>query len=53
MITWKNVCKKLLYRPLWLMIILGILSTVALVAVFVKGMDESPVAYITYVVSFY
>lgn len=50
---WKKVGKKLLYPPLWLMIILTVLSTVALVAVFVKGWDTSPVAYVVYVIAFY
>lgn len=53
MTDWKKVGKKLLYPPLWLMIILTVLSTVALIAIFVKGLETSPVAYAAYVVAFY
>lgn len=50
---WKNLYKKLLYPPVWLMIALTIMSTVSLVAVFMRGKEESPIAYVIYVVSFY
>ena len=50
---WKKIGKKLLYPPLWLMAILAILSAVALVFVFLKGMEESIPAYIVYVLAFY
>lgn len=50
---WKNICKQLLSPPLWLMIVLGIASAVSLAAVFIKGLDTTPVAYVVYVVSFY
>lgn len=50
---WKKLGKKLLYPPLWLMIILTVLSTASLVAVFVKGWDTSPIAYAVYVIAFY
>ena len=51
--NWKDTCKKLLLPPRWLMIILGISSAVSLAAVFAKGMDATPVAYVVYVISFY
>lgn len=50
---WKRVFTKILYPPTWLMILLTIISSVALVAVFIKGWEESPVAYGVYVLSFY
>lgn len=50
---WKSVCKKILFLPLWLILILTIISAAALVAVFVKSLDTSPVAYVIYVFSFY
>lgn len=53
MIDWKDTCKKLLFPPGWLIIVLGILSAVSLVSVFMKGLDTSPIAYVIYVVSFY
>lgn len=50
---WKTLCKKLLFPPMWMIIILTVISTIALVAVFVNGWEMLPVAYVTYVVSFY
>lgn len=53
MIDWKKAGKKLLFPPVWLIIVLGIISTVALVAVFIKGWDTSPIAYVVYLLAFY
>lgn len=50
---WKSVCKRLLFPPLWLIIVLTFISTVALVAVFMEGWENTPVAYVVYVLSFY
>lgn len=50
---WKSICKKFLFLPVWLIIILVIISTLALVTVFVKELETAPIAYVTYVVSFY
>ena len=50
---WKSICKKILFLPLWLIIVLTVVSTVALVTVFAKGWDMNPIAYVVYVVSFY
>lgn len=50
---WKKVGKKLLFPPVWVMVLLAVFSTASLVLVFVKGLEESPVAYVVYVVSFY
>lgn len=50
---WKKFGKKLLFPPVWLMAILTVLSAAALTFVFVRGLEESPVAYATYVVAFY
>lgn len=44
----KAIGKKLLFPPLWLIIILTVFSAVALVAVFVKGWETHPVAYVIY-----
>ena len=49
----KNSRIKLLFPPVWLIIILSILCAGALVGVFVKGLEQSPIAYVVYVVSFY
>lgn len=49
---WKTV-KALLYPPLWVTLLLSVLSTVALVAVFTKGLEKTAVAYGAYVLSAY
>lgn len=50
---WKSICRKLLFPPLWLIIILTVISAGALVAVFLNGWDTSPVAYAVYVIAAY
>ena len=50
---WKKIGKKLLFPPFWLMVIFTLVSTIALTLVFVKGMEQSPPAYIVYVLAFY
>ena len=50
---WKKIGKKLLFPPVWVMVILAVISAAALIAVFVKGWSEKPVAYGVYVLSFY
>lgn len=50
---WKRILTKILQPPIWLMIFLAIVSTVALPVVFIKGWEESPIAYGVYVLAFY
>ena len=50
---WKKIGKKLLFPPIWVMILLTVFSTAALVYVFVKGLEEAPIAYGVYVLAFY
>ena len=50
---WKKIGKKLLFPPIGLMVILVLVSAVALIRVFVKGMEQSIPAYIIYVLAFY
>ena len=50
---WKKLGKKLLFPPVWLMVIFVIISAVALTLIFVKGLEESIPAYIVYVLAFY
>ena len=50
---WKKIGKKLLFPPVYLMVILVIISAVALTLIFVKGLEESIPAYIVYVLAFY
>lgn len=51
--NWKKIGKKLLFPPVWIMVILTIVSAASLTMVFLKGMEESPAAYAVYVLSFY
>ena len=50
---WKETCRRLLSPPVWLMIVLILVSAASLVAVFLNGWEESILAYVVYVVSFY
>ena len=50
---WKKIGKKLLFPPVWLMVLLTIASAVLLTIIFVKGMEQSIPAYVVYVLAFY
>lgn len=50
---WKALVRRWLFLPLWLIILLSVGSAAALVTVFVKGLEMSPVAYAVYVISSY
>ena len=50
---WKRLGKKLLFPPVWLMVLLTVASAVLLVMVFVKHWEEQVIAYFAYVLSFY
>ncbi len=50
---WKKFGKTLLFPPIWIMIVLTVISTAALVTVFVKGWEETVLAYASYAVAFY
>ena len=49
---WKKLIK-LLYPPVWIIALLSTICTVALVYTFIGGYEAHPVAYFTYVLSFY
>ncbi len=49
---WKKLIK-LLYLPVWLIIILTLICTAALVYTFIGSYETHPLAYVTYVLSFY
>lgn len=51
--NWKSICSRLLFPPLWIVIVLTVISASALTAVFVKNWSDSPVAYGVYTFSFY
>lgn len=50
---WKVIGMKFLFPPIWTIFLLTIICTVALVEIFVKGWEMSPLAYVSYVLSFY
>ncbi|MBQ8893636.1 MAG: hypothetical protein IJ043_04425 [Clostridia bacterium] len=49
---WKKLLR-VFYPPVWLMILLGVLSAAVLTAVFVSGRDSNPVAYTFFAISAY
>lgn len=50
---WKKIGKKLLFPPVWLLLILTAASAGLLIMVFVKGWAQSAIAYGIYVLAFY
>lgn len=50
---WKKFGRKVLFPPVWLMILLTAASAGLLVMVFLKGWEEAPIAYGIYVLAFY
>lgn len=50
---WKKSGKKLLFPPIWLMVLLSIASAVLLTFVFVRGWEQQVIAYFVYVLAFY
>lgn len=50
---WKKLGRKLLFPPVWLMLVLSAVSAAALIAVFLKGWEKTAAAYGIYVLAFY
>ncbi len=50
---WKKWGKRLLFLPVWLVLLLVALSAVALLYIFLKGLQEAWFAYVAYVFAFY
>lgn len=50
---WKTFWNKLIFPPLWLVILLTAASAAALPVVLIRGLAESPVAYLIYIMAFY
>lgn len=50
---WKRFAKRCLFPPFGVIVFLVVVSTAALVTVFVKEMETSPLAYVSYVFAFY
>lgn len=49
----KKIGKKLLFVPIWLIVIFMVVSAVSLIWVFVGGRQKEPVAYALYILAFY
>ena len=50
---WKKIGKKLLFPPIYLLVILVILSALALSLIFTKGLEQTIPAYLVYALAFY
>ena len=50
---WRKLGKKLLFPPIWMILILTVISTIMLVFVFTEELDGHPISYVSYVLSFY
>ena len=50
---WKELWRKIIFPPVWLMVLLIVVSGAALFFVFIKDLSASPVAYGVYLISFY
>ena len=50
---WKKIGKKLLFPPIYLLVILVILSALALSLIFTKGLEQTIPAYLVYSLAFY
>jgi len=50
---WSTFWKKLIFPPLWLILLLTLISGAALPLVFLRGLESSPVAYPVYAAAFY
>ena len=50
---WKRCARKFLFPPPGVILLFAVVSAAALVTVFVKGLDTTPGAYISYVFAFY
>jgi len=50
---WKEIVKKILFPPVWVIVLLVIISAAALVTVFVNGWEMSLLAYVSYALSAY
>ncbi len=50
---WKKIGKKLLFPPVWLMVLLAVTGAVLLTVVFLKGWEQQVIAYFVYVLAFY
>lgn len=51
--NWRTIGRKALFPPVWLILILTVISTALLTLVFVRGWEQQVIAYFVYVLAFY
>ncbi len=51
--NWHKLLRHFLFPPLWIMLSLSVLSGAGMVMVFGNGMEQSPLAYVVYILSAY
>ena len=51
--NWKKTLKKVLFPPVWFILLLTVISAIAIVSIFVKHLELHPLAYVAYAVAFY
>lgn len=51
--NWNKLGRKLLFPPVWVILLLTVFSAGSLTVVFLRGWEEHPVAYAVYVIAFY
>ena len=50
---WKKIGKKLLFPHVLIIFCFTLISAIALIYIFINGLETSPIAYVSYLVSFY
>lgn len=50
---WKKIGKKLLFPPVWVIVVLTLVSAVAVPYVLINKLETAPISYVIYVVAFY
>ncbi len=51
--NWKEIGKKILFPPIWVIVVFTIISAVAVPYVLIKGITTHPISFVVYIVSFY
>ena len=51
--NWRKTLKKVLFPPVWFILLLTVISAIAIVYIFVKHLELHPLAYVVYAVAFY
>lgn len=49
----KRICKKIIFPPLWIKILISVISVIGMAAAIITGFADNPILYVMYGVSFY